>query len=103
MRAIRPNVSVSSLITTGPQQRCPGCFRPLSQIRPIHERSKLQHPARRRSQSTWAHAISAAQQILGNGSPKDSRLDGVSVDPLRIVGKELKFLTENIQQLIYTQ
>lgn len=101
MKAIRPTFSISSLSTIGPQQRCPGCLRPLSQIRPIHEQTKLQyHPTRPRSQSTWAHAISAAQQILGNGSQKDSRLDGVSVDPLRVVGKELKFLTKNIQQLL---
>ena len=30
----------------------------------------------------------------------DPRLAGVSVDPLRIVAKELKFLTKNIQQLL---
>ncbi|CAF9907268.1 MAG: coq1 putative hexaprenyl diphosphate synthase [Alectoria fallacina] len=57
-------------------------------------------PARRRHQSTLAQAVSAAQHVF-NGAPKtDPRLAGVSVDPLRIVGKELKFLTSNIQQLL---
>lgn len=57
-------------------------------------------PARRRDQSTLAQAVSAAQHVF-NGAPKtDPRLAGISVDPLRIVGKELKFLTKNIQQLL---
>ena len=57
-------------------------------------------PASQRHQSTLAQAVSAAQQVF-NGAPKtDPRLAGVSVDPLRIVGKELKFLTKNIQQLL---
>ncbi|MCJ1450623.1 coq1 putative hexaprenyl diphosphate synthase [Mycoblastus sanguinarius] len=36
-----------------------------------------------------------------NGGPKtDSTFAGVSVDPLRVVGKEMKFLTKNIQHLL---
>jgi len=35
-----------------------------------------------------------------NGGKTDGTLAGVSVDPLRIVGKEMKFLTKNMQQLL---
>jgi geranylgeranyl pyrophosphate synthase len=41
--------------------------------------------------------VSAAQTIF-KGMPKAPA--GISVDPLRIVGKELKFLTKNIRQLL---
>lgn len=57
-------------------------------------------PARRRTHSTLAQAVSAAQNLLQNGRKQDETCAGVSVDPLRIVGKELKFLRKNIQQLL---
>jgi hypothetical protein len=41
--------------------------------------------------------VSAAQTIF-KGMPKAPA--GISVDPLRIVGKELKFLSKNIRQLL---
>ena len=44
--------------------------------------------------------MSVAQSLLNNGSRTEQSLDGVSVDPLRIVAKEMKFLTGNIQQLL---
>lgn len=44
--------------------------------------------------------MATAQHVLSNGATTDSRLAGVSVDPLRIVGKEMKFLTKNIRQLL---
>ncbi|KAL8693943.1 MAG: hypothetical protein Q9218_001301 [Villophora microphyllina] len=57
-------------------------------------------PARRRDQSTWTQAVSAAEHIFNGGAKTDSAFAGVSMDPLRIVGKEMKFLTKNIQQLL---
>lgn len=39
-----------------------------------------------------------AQNILSSG-PRDAGI-GISVDPLRIVGKEMKFLTKNIRSLL---
>ncbi|KAI4097157.1 MAG: hypothetical protein LQ348_000036 [Seirophora lacunosa] len=57
-------------------------------------------PQRRREHSTWAQAIAVAQNGFANGAKTDPKLAGVSVDPLRIVGKEMKFLTKNIQQLL---
>ena len=38
--------------------------------------------------------------MLNGGTKTDSSFAGVSVDPLRIVAKEMKFLTKNIQQLL---
>lgn len=56
--------------------------------------------SRRRGQSTWAQAVSVAQSLLSNGRKEHGPFAGVSVDPLRIVGKEMKFLRQNIQQLL---
>jgi geranylgeranyl pyrophosphate synthase len=42
--------------------------------------------------------VSAAQNLFTKGFPKAP--PGVSVDPLRIVGKELKFLSKNIRNLL---
>lgn len=62
-------------------------------------RQSSRHPARRREQSTWAQAVSAAQNVFSNGTNSDATFAG-SVDPLHIMGKEMKFLTKNIQQLL---
>ena len=55
---------------------------------------------RARARSALAHAASVARQVIRNGQSADPRLAGVSVDPLRVVGKELGFLTRNIRQLL---
>jgi hexaprenyl-diphosphate synthase len=60
--------------------------------------SRKYHPSRRRNVSPFGAAVSAAQTLLTKGLPKAP--PGISVDPLRIVGKELKFLTKNIRNLL---
>ena len=57
------------------------------------------HPPWRRNQSTWTAALSAAQNLLSSTSVSGYGA-GVSVDPLRMVAREMKFLTKNIQQLL---
>ncbi|BDD63307.1 hypothetical protein MAP00_008217 [Monascus purpureus] len=64
----------------------------------IHLQSRNYHPTRRKNGSPFSAAVSAAQAIFTKGLPKAP--PGISVDPLRIVGKELKFLTKNIRQLL---
>lgn len=44
--------------------------------------------------------MSVAQSLLRNGGKEHGPFTSVSVDPLRIVGKEMKFLRQNIQQLL---
>ena len=77
---------------------CLGVPRDISKTQFIH---RFRYPpARRRGQSTWAQAVSAAQNVFSNEGKTDTTFAGLSVDPLRIVGKEMKFLTKNIQQLL---
>ncbi|KUJ14972.1 decaprenyl-diphosphate synthase-like protein subunit 1 [Mollisia scopiformis] len=57
------------------------------------------HPARRR-QSAWAQAVSVASNVFSNATSRAASDGNISVDPLRMVAKELKFLTGNIRQLL---
>ncbi|KAL8953016.1 MAG: hypothetical protein Q9222_001131 [Ikaeria aurantiellina] len=77
---------------------CPECLhtRPEASLPRIYQYSTLQ----RRNQSTWAQAVSVAQHVFSDEKKPEPSFAGVSVDPLRIVGKEMKFLTKNIQQLL---
>ena len=101
MKAPRSATGAISYSSSVSQKRCPECFRPISRYLPrVTASTKRYHPPRRRTQSTWVQAVSAANDFFNNGRETDSRLAGVSVDPLRVVGKEMRFLTKNIQQLL---
>lgn len=83
---------------------CPQCLQnnALYTVAASNSNSSLQirkyHPTRRRNVSPIGAAVSAAQNLFTKGFPKAP--PGVSVDPLRIVGKELKFLSNNIRKLL---
>ncbi|KAL8669235.1 MAG: hypothetical protein Q9168_006162 [Polycauliona sp. 1 TL-2023] len=77
---------------------CPGCLR-VRPISRIHDQIRTSQ-TRRREQSSWVQAVSMAQHVFSSGAKTDDSLAGTNVDPLRIVGKEMKFLTKNIQQLL---
>lgn len=62
----------------------------------IH-RAAIHHSSRR--DSAWAAAVQVASNVVGN-VVKKARKDGMSVDPLRTVAKEMKFLTGNIRKLL---
>jgi len=61
--------------------------------------SIYRHPARRR-QSAWAQAVSVASNVFSNATARAASQGDASVDPLRMVAKEMKFLTGNIRQLL---
>lgn len=56
--------------------------------------------ARRRSQSTVAAAVKAAQSYFNGEAIHPSLPGGVKVDPFQTVADEMKFLTKNIRQLV---
>ncbi|KAL1984595.1 hypothetical protein VTN96DRAFT_8897 [Rasamsonia emersonii] len=68
----------------------------LCSLKPFN--SRKYHPSRRKNVSPIGAAVSAAQTLFSKSLPKPP--SGISVDPLRIVGKELKFLTKNIRKLL---
>ncbi|KAK2780958.1 coq1 putative hexaprenyl diphosphate synthase [Onygenales sp. PD_12] len=60
--------------------------------------SRSYHPTRRKNHSTLSSAVSAAQNLFTSKPPPPPT--NVSIDPLRLVGNELKFLKKNIRQLL---
>lgn len=78
---------------------CPRCLHTRRDVLSSSRASTQYVPPRRKSQSTLAQAVSVAKEVL-NGTRNETSFAGVSVDPLRIVAKELKFLNKNIQQLL---
>lgn len=87
--------------TFQPQQFyiCPRCLHTRRDVLSSSRTSTQYVPPRRKSQSTLAQAVSVAKEVL-NGTKNETTFAGVSVDPLRIVAKELKFLNKNIRQLL---
>ena len=96
LAALRLSASVNNPLTRSRPFICTQCRLELDNAAP----KAAYHPPRRRRQSTWAQAVSTAQTIINGDANIDKRLAGIAVDPLRIVGKEMKFLTKNIRQLL---
>ncbi|CAH0026312.1 unnamed protein product [Clonostachys rhizophaga] len=64
----------------------------LSQRRGLHSSS--------RRDSAWAAAVQVASNVVGNVVKQAAKDKGMTVDPLRTVAKEMKFLTGNIRKLL---
>jgi hexaprenyl-diphosphate synthase len=54
------------------------------------------HTPRRRNQSSWAAAVSVAQNVMSSPPPDAP----IKMDPFQTVAREMKFLTGNIRQLL---
>lgn len=54
----------------------------------------------RRKQSAWGAAVAAVQNTISDVLPNRQVPGNITIDPLRIVGKELRFLNKNIRQLL---
>ncbi|RYP39289.1 hypothetical protein DL767_002298 [Monosporascus sp. MG133] len=85
----------------------PSVFSPCSDCRraasldlriPISSITRSYHSSPRRT-SAWAAAVSVAQNIVGNAVNRATKGE-MPIDPLRIVAKEMKFLTGNIRKLL---
>ncbi|KAF2739502.1 decaprenyl-diphosphate synthase subunit 1 [Polyplosphaeria fusca] len=80
-----------------PRPRLPPCPPHCALISLSPSIDTFYHPSRRRSQSSWAAAVTAAQTIF-NHTPDPNA--PISIDPFKTVARELKFLTKNIRQLL---
>lgn len=54
----------------------------------------------KRKRLAWGAAVAAVQNSISEALPTRHTPGNITVDPLRIVGKELKFLNKNIRQLL---
>ncbi|PVH76991.1 decaprenyl-diphosphate synthase-like protein subunit 1 [Cadophora sp. DSE1049] len=89
----------SSTSTIPLYSSCYRCQSVLRQPVRLFSNSIYRHPSRRR-QSSWAQAVSVASNVFSNATARTAGPGDVSIDPLRIVAKEMKFLTGNIRQLL---
>lgn len=90
-------LALASPVTPQATPICRQCLRNDFLLDQYQFQTRKYHPSRRKDASPFGAAVSAAQTLF-KGLPKAP--PGISVDPLRIVGKELKFLSKNIRQLL---
>ncbi|KAK4676160.1 coq1 putative hexaprenyl diphosphate synthase [Podospora pseudoanserina] len=79
---------------------CSTCLRFTAPLDSRIAQSRAPFHTGRRDSSAWAAAVSVAGNIVNNAITRATRGDMPSVDPLRIVAKEMKFLTGNIRKLL---
>ena len=65
---------------------------------PLRIQTTSLHSSARRD-SAWAAAVQVASNVVGNVVKKAAR-DGMAIDPLRTVAKEMQHLTGNIRKLL---
>ena len=101
---IRPSRASLLLTSSSPSrnQLYSTCFRCQLAVRQTSQliSSSIYRPPARRRQSSWAQAVSVASNVFSNATSRAAARGDVSVDPLRMVAKEMKFLTGNIRQLL---
>jgi len=101
VRSLRASVLLNSSVISKPQLQ-PVCFTCQLAIRntPRLFTTATYHHSARRRQSSWAQAVSVASNVFSNATSKTAGQGDIGVDPLRMVAKEMKFLTGNIRQLL---
>lgn len=77
---------------------CSDCFRAASLDLRLRKQRAAYHNTPRRD-SAWAAAVQVAGNMVTNAVTKATKGE-MAIDPLRIVAKEMKFLTGNIRQLL---
>ncbi|KFZ19503.1 hypothetical protein V502_03615 [Pseudogymnoascus sp. VKM F-4520 (FW-2644)] len=85
---------------TQPRRVCLECLSAnRAQLSPSNSRSF--HLSGRQHAASWAQAAKLAANVISNATSQQGRVDRqISIDPLRIVAKEMKFLSGNIRQLL---
>ncbi|KAL2262504.1 hypothetical protein VTK26DRAFT_1137 [Humicola hyalothermophila] len=78
---------------------CAECLRSAARGVRITQSRALFHSGRPRP-SAWAAAVSVAGNIVSNAITRATKGDMPTIDPLRVVAKEMKFLTGNIRKLL---
>jgi hexaprenyl-diphosphate synthase len=97
-RVVRGARSATQLARLRPPP-CTQCLRAASLGARIPQSRVLFHSGRP-NPSAWAAAVSVAGNIVSNAVTRATKGDLPTVDPLRIVAKEMKFLTGNIRKLL---
>ncbi|OXV10718.1 hypothetical protein Egran_01521 [Elaphomyces granulatus] len=97
-RPVRAAAGLLLQASPTPTALCSRCLQDELRLGQALLHARRYHPSRRKNASPFGAAVSAAQTLISKGFPKPP--PGISVDPLRIVAHELKFLTKNIRKLL---
>ncbi|KAN0072064.1 Isoprenoid synthase domain containing protein [Elaphomyces granulatus] len=97
-RPVRAAAGLLLQASPTPTALCSRCLQDELHLGQALLHARRYHPSRRKNASPFGAAVSAAQTLISKGFPKPP--PGISVDPLRIVAHELKFLTKNIRKLL---
>jgi hexaprenyl-diphosphate synthase len=97
-RALRESSALITSPRLGNQSICPRCLIRLEALR--SRPAKRKFSTRPSQQSPWADAVSKLQNAVSDVLPNRPVNGNITIDPLRIVGRELKFLNKNIRQLL---
>lgn len=92
---LRANHTISRTLQASTCLECQRVTTPSIRIR----QSRAAYHSTRRKSSAWAAAVSVAGNIVSNAITRATKGD-MPIDPLRIVAKEMKFLTGNIRKLL---
>ena len=77
------------------------CTRCLIRLENSHLRpARRKFSTRSRQDSAWAAAVAKIQDTVSDVLPNRPKSNNITIDPLKIVGRELKFLNKNIRQLL---
>ena len=79
---------------------CPWCLTRAEDFRIPRLQPRRHLSSSSRDSSAWSAAVSKIQSTVAEAIPGRLSKDNVTIDPLRIVAKELKFLSGNIRQLL---
>jgi len=100
IRSSRASLLFSRSCTSSrPRRICPECLSTNRAQLPYANSRSLHHSGRQEAAS-WAQAAKLAATVLSNATSPAGPNGQISVDPLRIVAKEMKFLSGNIRQLL---
>lgn len=90
--------SVSSYSTTASCRRSDGSRPQLSRVPPTSV-TLHQWPGSQRPSSAWSAAVSVAGNIVSNAINRAKKKE-MTIDPLRVVAKEMKFLLGDVRKLL---
>ena len=99
-RLFRASVLLNRSLTTSRLHSACSSYQSHSRSLSRHFAALLQSFSLRRTQSTWVQAVSVASNVFSGAKARIAGNDNITVDPLRILTKEMEFLAGNMRQLL---
>lgn len=99
-RVIQSAVLWEKLVTRRSLTLCRDCLHKTRSIKRISSPGLRDYSTATAQRGPWGAAVAAVQSSLSDILPGTQNQDEININPLKLVGKELKFLSKNIRQLL---